>query len=267
VHRIVLSAPGFLDYARDYFIDPEPLTDPSFPDANYDEIEGLLAGLKELPQMVDGEASLMIENIKASLVNDRTAAILGRYLRGTPVSVGFETGSDKHSDQIGRPHTPSKTLVAVKSLKKAGLKPYVYFIHGLPGQTRETALETVDMIKRSFKLGSDRIILYRFMSLPASAFSGCPSGPPAVSDPNSKLIYDAANKANLENKRELVGQKLSVVVANRYDRDHRYFIAYPMLHGPVILIEGKSLEPGEVYEAEITGVASDRMVYGKTLTR
>ena len=208
----------------------------------------------------------MIENIKASLVTQRAANVLGKYLRGTPVSVGFETGSDSHSVQLGRPDTPSETLVSLKRLKEAGMKPYVYFIHGLPGQTEKTARETVEMINRSMKLGADRVILYRFMSLPASAFSGCPSGPPAVHDPNSKIIYDATQKANLGSKEELIGQTVKVVVANRYDRDRRYWVAYPMLHGPVVLVEAKEMDQGEVIDVKISDVASERMVYGRPVS-
>lgn len=265
VHRVVLSAPGFLDYGRELLVEPDPLTDPRNPEPNYDEIEGLLSGLSELPQMKNGNASLMIENIKASLVTKRAAKILGSYLKDTPVSVGFETGSDSHSVQLGRPDTPSETLVSLRRLKKAGMKPYVYFIHGLPGQTEETARETVDMINRSMKLGADRVILYRFSSLPASAFSGCPSGSPAVHDQDSKVIYDAAHKANQGSKKVLVGRTFKVVVANRYDRDHRFWVAYPMLHGPVVLVEGVNLDQGEVVKVKITGVASARMVYGRIL--
>ncbi|MBT7915632.1 B12-binding domain-containing radical SAM protein [Candidatus Bathyarchaeota archaeon] len=265
VHRIVLSAPGFLDYGRELLVEPDPLTDPRNPEPNYDEIKGLLSGLTELPQMKSGNASLMIENIKASLVTKRAANLLGSYLRDTPVSVGFETGSDSHSVQLGRPDTPSETLVSLRRLKEAGMKPYVYFIHGLPGQTIETANETVDKINRSMKLGADRVILYSFSSLPASAFSGCPSGSPAVNDPNSKIIYDAAQKANQESKEELVGKTFKVVVANRYDRDHRFCVAYPMLHGPVVLVEEVNMDQGEVVDVIITGVASTRMVYGRII--
>lgn len=265
VHRLVLSAPGFLDYFREGLVHPEPLTDPRNPEPNYEKVEELLSGLSSLPQMEEGNASLMLENIKASLVTEKAANILGRYLKDTPVSVGFETGSDTHSVLLGRPDTPTETLVSLKRLKAAGLKPYVYFIHGLPGQTREIALETVDKINESMRLGADRVILYRFMSLPASAFSGCPSGPPAVHDEDSKLIYDAAQAANEGSKKELVGEKFRVVVANRYERDRRYSVAYPMLHGPVVLVDNGSLEPGSVHTVKITGVASDRMVIGTVI--
>ncbi len=265
VHRIVLSAPGFLDYGRDLLVEPNPLTDPRNPEPNYKEIEELLSGLKELPQMKTGNASLMIENIKSSLVTKRASNILGSYLKDTPVSVGFETGSDSHSVQLGRPDTPSETIISLRRLKEVGMKPYVYFIHGLPGQTKETANETVDMINKSMKLGADRVILYRFRSLPASAFSGCPSGSPAVYDPNSKLIYDAAQRANMGSKEKLVGKTLKVVVANRYGRDRNYSVAYPMLHGPVVLVKGGDFVGGKVFRVKITGVASDRMVYASKI--
>ena len=265
VHRVVLSAPGFLDYQRESLVEPEPLTDPRSPEPNYDAIEELLSGLTGLNSVVEGKASIMIENMKAGLVTERAAGILGRYLRDTPVSVGFETGSDTHSKLLGRPDTPSETLVSLKRLKKAGLKPYVYFIHGLPGQDAGTVDDTVDMIGKSMKVGADRVILYRFQSLPASAFSQCPSGPPAMKDPLSKRIYDAAQKANMDKKEDLVGERIQVVVAERYDKDPRYWVAYPMLHGPVMLLRGENLHEGDVVLTRVIDVASDRMVIGTVL--
>ncbi|MCW4014529.1 MAG: B12-binding domain-containing radical SAM protein [Candidatus Bathyarchaeota archaeon] len=265
VHRIVLSAPGFLDYQREALVEPEPLTDPRSPEPNYEALEELLSGLTGLPQVASGNASIMIENIKAALVTERAASILGKYLRDTPVSVGFETGSDEHSRLLGRPDTPSETLVSLRRLKDAGMKPYVYFIHGLPGQTSETVYETVKMIDASMRAGSDRVILYRFLSLPASSFSQCPSGAPASQDQLSKRIYDAALEANMEQKQELVSDRVRVVVAERYDRDRRFWVAYPMLHGPVVLVKDGNIVAGDVLLVKITGVASERMVYGAVI--
>lgn len=37
VHRLVLSAPGFLDYGRELIVEPDPLTDPRNPEPNYEE--------------------------------------------------------------------------------------------------------------------------------------------------------------------------------------------------------------------------------------
>ncbi len=120
VTRVVLSAPCFLDYGRDLLVEPAPLTDPRSPEPNYSEIEKLLASLAELPRMEEETASFMIENLKASLVTEKAAKLLGRYLSGTPVSIGFETGSKTHSDALGRPSTPEETITAVRRLNKRG---------------------------------------------------------------------------------------------------------------------------------------------------
>jgi len=66
-------------------------------------------------------------------------------------------------------------------------------------------------------------------------------------------------------KQELVGRTLKVVVANRYGRDRNYSVAYPMLHGPVILVKGGDFAGGDVLKVKITGVASDRMVYASKI--
>lgn len=262
VRRIVLSAPGFLDYGRELLVDPQPLTDPRSPEPNYGAVEELLSRLSGLDVVAEGEASVMIENLKGELVTHRAAGILGRYLAGTPVNVGFETGSPEHSAQIGRASTPSENLKAIRRLSRAGLKPYVYFIHGLPGQNPETVEATVRSMRESVRAGASRIILYRFRPLPMSAFHGFPGAPPAVKDVLSKRIYDEARKANESLKEDLVGETLRVVIAEAYDRDPRLYVAYPMLHGPVVLVEDAERLEGEIAEVEITGVVSHRMVRG-----
>lgn len=262
VRRIVLSAPDFLDYGRDLLVEPEPLTDPRHPDPNYEALEELLSRLAEMDEFTDEQASLMIENVKAVLVTARAAELLGRYLRGTPVNVGFETGSNMHSLQLGRPSTPEENLRAVRRLKKAGLKPYVYFIHGLPGQNVETVAETVKAIGESVDSGASRIILYRFQPLPMSAFCDLSMAPPAAKDQLSGQIYSAAREANRALKEELVGRMLRVVVAEPYERDRYLHVAYPLKHGPVVLVEGAEGLVGDVVDVVVSGVVSDRMVRG-----
>jgi len=265
VRRIVLSAPDFLDYGRDLLVQPQPLTDPRNPEPNYSALEELLSDLKGLGEVEEGQASIMIENVKSCLVTPEAAEVLGRHLAGTPVNIGFETGSREHSLLLGRASTPKENLQALVRLKRAGLKPYVYFIHGLPGQTSKTVDETVKSINESVDAGASRIIMYRFQPLPMSAFHGQPKAPPAVKDRLSKKIYDAAQRANRRLKGDLIGERMRVVVAEPYDRDRRYHVAYPMLHGPVVLVEDAEGLAGEVVDVEVVGVVSERMVRGLLL--
>lgn len=265
VRRLVLSAPGFLDYMRERLVHPHPLTDPRSPEPNYQALEELLSSLTSLPRVEAGEASVMVENLKPSLVTPRAAELLGKYLAGTPVSIGLETGCPHHSRAIGRPNTPEEALQAVRLLKAAGLRPYVYVIHGLPGQTRETSRKTEEAIEKSAHAGAERVILYRFQSLPASAFSGQPSGPPSTRDEDSKAIAQAAERINREARRGLVGQRIWVVAAERYRGDPERWVAYPLKHGPVVLVGG-ALREGALVQVRVTGLLGRRMVCAQPLT-
>jgi radical SAM superfamily enzyme YgiQ (UPF0313 family) len=264
VRRVVLSAPGFLDYGRDILVDPEPLTDPREPEPNYDQIEGLLSRLYGIREISMGKVSLLLENVKGCLVTPKVAKLLGRYLKGSPCNIGFETGSEAHSRFLGRPSTPRENLRAVRLLSGAGLKPYVYFIHGLPGQTGETVRETVNTINRVVDYGAKRIILYRFSPLPMSAFEGYSMAPPASRSSLSKMIYEAASRANRLLKQDLLGTSMKVVVAELYNRDPAYSVAYPLFHGPVVLIQGRYTS-GEVFSVRVDKILTERMVQGVVL--
>jgi radical SAM superfamily enzyme YgiQ (UPF0313 family) len=265
VRRIVLSAPDFLDYGRDLPVEPAPLTDPRSPPPNYEAIETLLSKMTEIPEVAGGDAAVMVENVKANLVTETAAEILGTYLPGSSINIGCETGSTTHSALLGRPSTPEESLRAVELLTRNGLKPYVYFIHGLPGQSAETAGDTVRIIGESVRRGAERIILYRFQPLPMSAFSDVPQPPPAEKDELSWMIREAAREANLRLKKKIVGSRLRVVLASTYDRDRRFIVGYPLQHGPVVLLRGSHDLVGRVVNVVVVRVLSDRLVEGSLI--
>jgi len=263
VRRIVLSAPDFLDYGRDLLVEPSPLTDPRSPAPNYEAIETLLSKITEISEVPnEKEASVMVENVKPSLVDERAAKILGAYLSGSSVNIGCETGSRSHSALLGRPSTPEECLKAIELLRRNGLKPYVYFIHGLPGQSVGTARDTVRVIGEGMRRGAERVILYRFQPLPMSAFCDVPQAPPAEKDESSRMIREAAREANLTSKKKIVGGRLRVIFAVVYDRDRRFLVGYPLQHGPVVLVKGRSDLVGRVAEVVVERVISERLVEG-----
>lgn len=153
-------------------------------------------------------------------------------------------------------------MKAVERLRRNGLKPYIYFIHGLPGQSKSTARETVDTIEKSVDLGAERIILYRFQPLPMSAFSNLPHPPPAEKSQTSLMIREAARRANLRLKKRLVGTSLKVVIAELFNRDPSFTVAYPLYHGPVVLIKGAQ-RIGKVAVVTVERVISERIVEGR----
>jgi len=265
VTRVVLSAPDFLDYGRDLLVHPQPLTDPRNPPPNLEELSRLLEGLSGIPEISRGEAVLMIENVKPNLVSEDVARLLGRYLKGTTVHLGVETGDEEHSRMLGRPNTVEEAIRAVRLLRRYGLRPYVYFIHGLPGQSRRTVEGTLRAMDEAFKAGAEKVTIYRFRPLPMTAFEGFSEPPPAVKDRLSALIYERARKLNLEAKLRLRGSRVRAVVATKHPVERGKLIAYPLRHGPVMLVPGSRRLIGRIVEAVVEGVLGDRAVTARVV--
>ena len=261
VTRIVLSAPDFLDYGRDWLVEPEPLTDPRNPPPNIEALKRLLETLWRIPEIAGGEVAVMVENIKANLVSEEIARLLAEYLQGTPVHIGCETGSREHAILLGRPVYPEECIKATRILASYGLRPYLYFIHGLPGQTLETAKETVRVMEEVFRAGAEKVTVYRFRPLPGTAFEGFPPGKPGVKDRASRLIYEKGVELNRRYKEQLVGKTLKAIIVGERKRGEG--VAYPFYHGPVIVVENASRYYGFLVEVEITRVLSERLVGGK----
>jgi len=264
--RIVLSGSDILDYGRDLLVDPKPLTNPREPEPNYDVLEELFTRVTELPDIERGKAFISIENVKACLVTEKAAKLLGKYFRGATVHIGCETGSEEHARLIGRPSSPSEVIRAVKLLRENGLRPYVYFIHGLPGQSYETVEDTVEVMEKVYEAGAEKITVYRFRSLPMSAFSSFKTAPPAVKSELSMRIVSKAREINVRSKRALIGKRLKAIVASPYHKDKSLLVAYPIKHGPVVLIKRRNSLIGRLIKVEITNVVSDRLVKGRILS-
>lgn len=261
--RFILGASDFLDYGRDILVEPEPLTDPLNPPPNLNEIENLLGSIKSLENEFGFKLFFSIENVKPSLVDEEVAKVLGRYLRGTPTSIGVETGVDSYAISLGRPSTPSQAIKAIRLLRKYGLIPYAYFIHGLPNQDVNIAIETSKVMDEAIKAGAEKITVYRFSPLPMSAFSDFPKAPPSRVDAAGKIIVDKASRINSKLKDKWIGAILDAYIVNSFRG--RGFIGYPFIHGPVIFIENSKVASkfvGRIAKVKIVRVVSDRALSG-----
>lgn len=263
--RIVLSAPDFLDYGREELVD-SPLTDPCTPLANRDAIESLLNSVFSIDEVKSGKVTVMIENIKACLVDEEVGKILGTYLKGTTVHIGLETGCDWYNDRVlGKPISVRHVLRACKILKDEGLRPYVYVMYGLPFASREVYQETMRAIIALSEIGVEKITLYKYTKLPATAFS-------ILRDEESREVtYSTVrelkklvNKYNAAMKRALIGSKIDVYLV----KGERGVYCYPAKHGPVVVIPAKHLPREEIHGCrgivEVTDIGS-RFVQGRLI--
>ncbi len=263
--RIVLSAPDFLDYGRDLLVHPEPLTDPREPPPNIDYIEKLLYRLTSIDRVREGIVSLSIENVKPCLVNEYVAEVLGRYLKGAVVYIGLESASNELLERIGRPSTVEDAIQAINLLRKHGLRPYVYLMHGLPSETDSDIYRSAQLVDVLDELGVEHIVLYRFRPLPRTAFEGFEPPPPAIARDSTRTLYKRVREFNRSKKELLLGRILRVVVACKHPKKRGYLIAYPLHHGPVVLIRASSSFVGTIVDVRIVNVISDRVIEGKIL--
>ncbi len=266
VTRIVLSAPDFLDYGRDRLVYPEPLTNPREPPPNIDAVESLLKDLVNLPPVSEGIASISIENVKPCLINDYVAEVLGKYLKGTAVFIGVECASNDLLTRVGRPCTIEDCIKAIKLLVNAGLRPYVYLMHGIPSQTDKDLEATADFVTKLEDLGVERIVLYRFTPLPRTAFEAFPKPPAAIRRPSAKRLYEKVKEFNRRAKFKLLGKVIRVVIAAVHPRKRSKLIAYPLLHGPTTLVNGPRTLVGTIADVKIERVISDRLVEGRVIS-
>ena len=261
VRRVVLSAPDFLDYGRDWLVAPEPLTNPRNPPPNLAAIESLLRKVTSIPEVIEEEAHVMIENVKPNLVNEEVAELLGKYLKGTPVHIGLESGHPQHHVALGRPSRVDEVIRAVKLLRKAGLKPYIYVIHGLPGENQQVIKATVRVVRKLWRVGVEKVTLYRFTPIKGTAFEGFPKPPPAIKSV-ARPLYNLVKRLNYVAKRRLIGKEVRVVGVS-YDPRTREVIAYTLPHGPVTRVVGHGVGPelvGKVFTVVVRRAVSDRVV-------
>ncbi len=264
VTRIVLSASDILDYGRDVLVEPAPLTDPKHPPPNIEWLRKLFNGIFNIDEVSKNEVHVFLENTKASLVNETTAKLLGEYFKGSPIHIGCETGSINHAILIGRPSTPKDVIEATKLLRKYGLKPYVYFIHGLPGQNIETVKKTLEVMDILGKY-VEKYTVYKFTPIPGTAFEKYPSPPSAKVDRLSRAIVEEARKMNMKFKKQLIGKTVTAVIVNPYAKNTEYNVAYTLPHGPVILVKNARRYYGFKALVKISNVISDRLVMGEVV--
>lgn len=230
--RIVLSAPDFLDYGREYLVKNEILTDPCSPEPNIKAISYLLSEIYEIPEVYSKEVIVFVENVKACLVNSSVAQILGTYLKGTTIHIGLETCNDDYNRNVlGKPITRQTVYNAVSLLKKAGLRPYVYLMYNLPFVTSKVYRDTIKCIPELYAKGVEKITLYKFIPLPFTLFEEHTTSETHNHD-LVEIIDKTIDKYNMLRKKELVNKVIEAFII----LSNKTIYGYPSLHGPVIIV-------------------------------
>ncbi|MBY9002163.1 MAG: radical SAM protein [Candidatus Heimdallarchaeota archaeon] len=262
--RIILSAPGFLDYYRDS--NNKPIFSPTYPPANVKKIGELLSNLAGVRDKQEHKCSISIENIKPSLVTKEVAEIIGKYLPDTALSIGCETFDENLSNRIGRPSHPRKAIEAAKMFTDNGINSQIYLIHSLPGETVQALEITKKVIEEELHDIAEKITVYRYLPLPKSPFSktgATISHERYLMKIKREELIEAIIKFNRIKKIGMKGKILEAIVAEKDRLRDKTYICYPLYSGPTISIESEENLLGRVAKVEISAMLSDKLVKGK----
>lgn len=108
------------------------------------------------PYLKDGRLDALRLSTRPDYINSRICDFLKERGVAT-VELGVQSMDEHVLHLSGRGHGPDAAVQAVRVLKEAGLKVGLQFMPGLPGDTRETVIETT---KRVIALAPDFVRVY-----------------------------------------------------------------------------------------------------------
>lgn len=147
---------------------------------NLPELERLLSGLREA-MGPDGKVfyGSFPSEVRPEHVTPETVALARRYSDSDNLVIGAQSGSERMLSLCGRGHGVAEIVRAVELTLSSGLAAYVDFIFGLPGETEEDALLTLDLMRRLGRMGA-KAHAHTFMPLAGTPYGTETAAPTAV---------------------------------------------------------------------------------------
>lgn len=113
--------------------------------------------------------------VRPEFICTEALEIVGQYCMNTKLHFGAQSGSDRILTKLQRGHSVSDVVSAVELCHSHGITPVVDLILGLPFETEEDQLKSLDLIKWISKFG--HIHVHQFLPLPGTSLSGTLPGP------------------------------------------------------------------------------------------
>ena len=129
------------------------------------------------------------------------------------MSFGVESGNQGILDTVSKQATVAQAEHAIQWAKEAGIKTYCAFILGLPGETRETAMDTIEFAMRTLPNGAQFNVLAPY---PGTELYETLKAKGVLPDVDWRSLYqdsavvgtDGLSKAELNRLRKLAYTKL-----------------------------------------------------------
>jgi B12-binding domain/radical SAM domain protein len=179
-----------------------------------DAVDGLLASVRE---GAGADAKIFFgtfpSEIRPEHVTPRALEILARWCDNRTLVIGGQSGSDRILEQTRRGHTVDDVVRAVELSVKAGFRPDVDFLLGLPGEEEPDRKASMRLAERLVAMGA-RIHSHAFMPLPGTPLR---DATPSAIEPETMLAM-----ARLESSGKAYGQwRRQVVTAEDLVRARR----------------------------------------------
>jgi len=164
----IMTACGLRDYR---FLTPTSLSYGSSNDSvNIDAIELLLSSVRDI---VGKHRRIFYgtfpSEIRPEHVTLKRLLVLKKYVDNDNIIIGGQSGSQAVLDASSRGHNVESIVNAVKVSIKAGFRPNVDFLFGLPGESLHDAQMTINLANSLTQLGA-KIHNHTFMPLPGTPF-------------------------------------------------------------------------------------------------
>jgi B12-binding domain/radical SAM domain protein len=108
--------------------------------------------------------------VRPEFVCDESLALISKYCANTKLHFGAQSGSDAVLGRLHRGHTVSDVVDAIDLCRDYSLMPVVDFIVGLPFESDEDQLATLEQIRLVSRTGN--VHVHRFIPLPGTALAG-----------------------------------------------------------------------------------------------
>jgi B12-binding domain/radical SAM domain protein len=141
--------------------------------------------------------------VRPEFINDSILELIQEHCKNTTINMGGQSGSQRILKNIRRNHTVEDIIIGAEKCIDHGFTPVVDFIFGLPDETEEDQLDTLNLIKWLTGKGG-KVHSHYFMPLPGTAFEN--SKPAPLSGKVKKIMGELA----------LLGKTTGVWEKNRY---------------------------------------------------
>jgi radical SAM superfamily enzyme YgiQ (UPF0313 family) len=115
--------------------------------------------------------------VRPDRIQDEFLALILRYCTNRKLVIGAQSGSDRVLRSIRRWHTVQQAVSGVERVVGFGLSAHVDMIFGLPWETPEDRLESLQLMERLIGLGRTRIHAHMYLPLPGTPLFHLPPAP------------------------------------------------------------------------------------------